>query len=62
MKSHDQSSFFLSIICLKFQTGNVKTDLKGFRLTDDFAGSDLAVQTEKLSGISFKLFIGDTMI
>ena len=52
MKSHDQSFILESII---FKTGNVKTNLKGFRLTDDFAGSDLAVQTEILSGISFKL-------
>ena len=52
MKSHDQSFILESII---FKTGYVKTNLKGFRLTDDFAGSDLAVQTEKLSGISFKL-------
>ena len=55
MKSHDQSFILESII---FKTGNVKTNLKGFRLTDDFAGSDLAVQTEKLSGISFKLWLG----
>ena len=57
MKSHDQSFILESII---FKTGNVKTNLKGFRLTDDFAGSDLAVQTEKLSGISFKLSLGSS--
>ena len=57
MKSHDQSFLSYSTILesIIFKTGNVKTNLKGFRLTDDFAGSDLAVQTEKLSGISFKL-------
>ena len=54
MKSHDQS-YILILESIIFKTGNVKTNLKGFRLTDDFAGSDLAVQTEKLSGISFKL-------
>ena len=57
MKSHDQS-YILILESIIFKTGNVKTNLKGFRLTDDFAGSDLAVQTEKLSGISFKLWLG----